>query len=112
MGQQATVGSLAEAHAMFAERLPVLAATPLSVTAVPGRPDPANAPAILGSIDAAVRLAQAGEVDGIVTNPIAKSVLKAAGFAHPGHTEFLAALCGQPGREVMMLAGPACGWCR
>ncbi len=107
MGPEATVGSLAEARRVFPERLPVLAATPLSVALVPGRPDPANAPAIIGSIDAAVRLARAGEVDGIVTNPIAKSVLKAAGFAHPGHTEYLAALCGQPGREVMMLAGPS-----
>ena len=107
MGPKATVGSLAEAREVFPERLPVLAATPLRVAAVPGRPDPANAPAIIGSIDAAVRLARAGEVDGIVTNPIAKSVLKAAGFAHPGHTEYLAALCGQPGREAMMLAGPS-----
>ena len=49
----------------------------------------------------------AGEVDGIVTNPIAKSVLKRAGFPHPGHTEYLAALTGGSGREVMMLAGPS-----
>ena len=48
-----------------------------------------------------------GEVDGIVTNPIAKSVLKRAGFPHPGHTEYLAALTGGSGREVMMLAGPS-----
>jgi 4-hydroxythreonine-4-phosphate dehydrogenase len=46
-----------------------------------------------------------------VTNPIAKSVLYAAGFAHPGHTEFLAALGERhaPGRRfhpVMMLAAP------
>ena len=107
LGPTATVGSLAEARTAFPERLPILAATPLPVAAVPGRPDPANAPAVIGSIDAAVRLARAGEVDGIVTNPIAKSVLRAAGFVHPGHTEYLAALCGQPGREVMMLAGPS-----
>jgi 4-hydroxythreonine-4-phosphate dehydrogenase len=43
----------------------------------------------------------------VVTNPIAKSVLQAAGFPHPGHTEFLAALTGVAGREVMMLAAPA-----
>jgi len=42
----------------------------------------------------------------VVTNPINKAVLKAAGFAHPGHTEFLAALTGATGGEVMMLASP------
>jgi 4-hydroxythreonine-4-phosphate dehydrogenase len=33
-------------------------------------------------------------------------VLQDAGFPHPGHTEFLAALTGVPGAEVMMLASP------
>jgi 4-hydroxythreonine-4-phosphate dehydrogenase len=71
-----------------------------------GAPDTANAPAIIASIERAVRLAQSGEVAGVVTNPIAKSVLQESGFAHPGHTEFLAALTGAVGREVMMLASP------
>ena len=53
-----------------------------------------------------VNAAQAGAVAGVVTNPIAKSVLMAAGFPHPGHTEFLAELTGVAGREVMMLASP------
>jgi 4-hydroxythreonine-4-phosphate dehydrogenase len=42
-----------------------------------------------------------------VTNPIAKHVLYDAGFRHPGHTEFLAALAAEPGgpapHPVMML---------
>jgi 4-hydroxythreonine-4-phosphate dehydrogenase len=41
----------------------------------------------------------------VVTNPIQKATLQAAGFPHPGHTEFLAALAGVP-RTVMMLASP------
>jgi 4-hydroxythreonine-4-phosphate dehydrogenase len=32
--------------------------------------------------------------------------LYGAGFAYPGHTEFLAALTGVPGQEIMMLASP------
>ena len=107
LGNPATVGSLAEAREVFRDRLPVLAATALQAPVVPGRPDPANAAAITGSIAEAVRLARAGEVDGIVTNPIAKWVLKQAGFPYPGHTEYLAALTGQSGQEVMMLAGPS-----
>ena len=104
------VASAAEAARVFAEALPVLALPPharLATVPVPGRPDPANAGATLGSIAEAVRLAVAGEVAGLVTNPIAKSVLKQAGFPHPGHTEYLAALTGAAGREVMMLAGPS-----
>jgi 4-hydroxythreonine-4-phosphate dehydrogenase len=78
----------------------------LAVPARPGQPDSANAPAIIASIEQAVLLAQAGEVDGVVTSPISKAVLTRAGFPHPGHTEFLAALTGAAGREVMMLASP------
>jgi 4-hydroxythreonine-4-phosphate dehydrogenase len=40
-----------------------------------------------------------------VTNPISKAVLYGAGFAYPGHTEFLAALTGGA-QPVMMLVGP------
>jgi len=40
-----------------------------------------------------------------VTNPISKADLYQAGFAHPGHTEFIGALCGSD-RQIMMLAGP------
>jgi 4-hydroxythreonine-4-phosphate dehydrogenase len=93
-------------EADFAEALPVLPIR-LANPARPGAPDTANAAAIIASIEHAVRLAQSGEAAAVVTNPIAKSVLQAAGFPHPGHTEFLAALTGTSGREVMMLAAPA-----
>jgi 4-hydroxythreonine-4-phosphate dehydrogenase len=42
----------------------------------------------------------------MVTNPTQKSTLYAAGFSHPGHTEFLAALAGDGAEPVMMLAVP------
>jgi 4-hydroxythreonine-4-phosphate dehydrogenase len=53
------------------------------------------------SVEAAVRLAQAGEIDGIVTAPINKEALAAAGLRHTGHTEILARLAGV--RDVAML---------
>jgi 4-hydroxythreonine-4-phosphate dehydrogenase len=89
----------------FAEAIPVIH-LPLATPAMPGQPDPTNAPAIIASIEQAVRLARCGQVAGVVTNPISKAVLTRAGFPHPGHTEFLAALTGAEGREVMMLASP------
>ena len=42
----------------------------------------------------------------MVTNPINKAALYDAGFAYPGHTEFLAALTGAEGKQIMMLASP------
>lgn len=55
----------------------------------------------------AVAAVRAGDAGAVVTNPIAKHVLTAAGFSHPGHTEFLATLAatdaGRPPRAVMML---------
>lgn len=89
----------------FGTALPVLPVY-LAAPPVPGRPDSANAAAVIESIARAVHLAERGLVAGVVTNPIAKSVLTRAGFPHPGHTEFLAALTGAAGREVMMLVGP------
>lgn len=93
-----------EAGRVFTSALPVLAIR-LVVPVVPGRPDPANAPATIEAIERAARLAMSGSVAGIVTNPIQKKTLQDAGFHHPGHTEFLAELAG--GVEVaMMLACP------
>jgi 4-hydroxythreonine-4-phosphate dehydrogenase len=87
----------------FGEAVPVIPVR-LAVPPCPGEPDPANAAAVIESITQAVRLAEAGAAAAVVTNPVSKSVLMAAGFPHPGHTEFLAALTGHAGREVMMLA--------
>jgi 4-hydroxythreonine-4-phosphate dehydrogenase len=99
-----------EAAALFASALPV-ADVGVAVTAAPGRPDAASAPAAIASIRLAVRHVLAGEADAIVTNPVAKNVLYRSGFAEPGHTEFLAKLAaeasGTPLRPVMMLWSPA-----
>jgi 4-phospho-D-threonate 3-dehydrogenase / 4-phospho-D-erythronate 3-dehydrogenase len=43
-------------------------------------------------IERGVRLAVAGEIDAIVTAPISKEALAAAGMTHSGHTEILADL--------------------
>jgi 4-hydroxythreonine-4-phosphate dehydrogenase len=77
----------------------------LSKPAVPGKPDPAHAPAVIASIERAVALTRAGDASGIVTNPIQKSNLTAAGFRFPGHTEFLEHLAGEGSQAQMMLAG-------
>lgn len=54
------------------------------------------------ALETAVRLALAGDVQGIVTAPLDKAALHAGGYDFPGHTEMLAALTGVP--TTMMLA--------
>jgi 4-hydroxythreonine-4-phosphate dehydrogenase len=98
------VASAADAAAVFARALPVLPVA-LAIPARAGHPDPANAAATIASIDRAVALALAGEAGGIVTNPIQKSNLYDAGFAYPGHTEYLAAKAGDV-PVAMLLACP------
>ncbi|BCB19769.1 4-hydroxythreonine-4-phosphate dehydrogenase PdxA [Bosea sp. ANAM02] len=97
-----------EAGETFAEALPVIPLASGAGRAEPGAPDPATAAGTIASIDRAVAAVQAGEAAGVVTNPIAKSVLYGAGFKHPGHTEYLAHLAARGDAEprpVMML------WC-
>ena len=74
--------------------------------AIPGRADPAHAPHVVAAIDEGVALVQAGRASALVTAPIHKAALMTgAGFAYPGHTEYLAHLAGV--RDVvMMLACP------
>lgn len=104
------VGALEEAAALFSRQLPVRP-VPLAAAPVPATPDPANAAGIIQAIEDGVADVKRGAAAALVTNPIAKSVLASAGFAHPGHTEFLGELAarhwpGPPWRAVMMLASP------
>jgi 4-hydroxythreonine-4-phosphate dehydrogenase len=57
-------------------------------------------------IERAVQLAQAGEIDAIVTAPVNKEALAAAGVPHSGHTEILAELS-QTRDFAMLLMGEA-----
>jgi len=93
-----------EAARLFAEVLPVLPIA-LPQPVIPGQPDAGNAGAVIGAIARAVELVQSGRARAIVTNPIQKETLYAAGFPHPGHTEYLAELAGGV-TPVMMLLCP------
>jgi len=71
----------------------------------PGAPTIAGARAQVAYLEAAVAAARAGEIAALVTAPISKSQVRAAGFEFPGHTEFLAHRLGAA-RHAMMFAGP------
>ncbi|WP_300378430.1 4-hydroxythreonine-4-phosphate dehydrogenase PdxA [Henriciella sp.] len=99
----------AETGTYFDDALPVLPLSGRLPVVQPGTADSAAAASILESIERATRHALEGYSAGVVTNPISKAVLYSAGFRHPGHTEYLAAICedvtGEPNPPVMMLAG-------
>ncbi len=105
----AKIAAPADAAQIFPDALPVL---PIAVlgSVVAGQPSLEAMDAVKRSIETAVGLVQEGEARAVVTNPVSKSHLYRAGFAFPGHTEYLAALASgeaTPLRPVMMLvAGP------
>jgi 4-hydroxythreonine-4-phosphate dehydrogenase len=67
----------------------------------PGHPTPAGGKAQLDYLEAAV----AADLEALVTAPISKTQVKRAGFAFPGHTEFLADRYRAP-EHAMMFVGP------
>jgi len=84
----------AAAAAVPPDHLPVLAHR-FPGPARPGTPDPGHARATVEVIARAVALVLEGTAAALVTNPVhKKSLADGAGFAFPGHTEFLAHLAG------------------
>ncbi len=91
------------AEAMSARALPVLAHG-FDGALTHGTPNPAHAQSVIDVIARGVDLVRAGDALALCTAPIHKKALQdGAGFAWPGHTEYLAALAGVA-RVVMMLA--------
>jgi 4-hydroxythreonine-4-phosphate dehydrogenase len=78
---------------------------PFPAPVVSGRPDSANAATLLTGLRRAVRGCLDGEFSGLVTAPLAKSVIADAGIPFMGHTEFLAELTGAPLPVMMLVAG-------
>ncbi|WP_299605736.1 4-hydroxythreonine-4-phosphate dehydrogenase PdxA [uncultured Tateyamaria sp.] len=94
------------ADAVSTKALPVLRHD-FPASATPGHPNMENAQGVIDVIARGVDLVISGEASALCTAPIHKKVLMdGAGFAYPGHTEYLAALTQAP-RPVMMLASDA-----
>ena len=69
-----------------------------------GRPEAAGGRAAVEAIKAAARLAMDRRVAAVVTAPISKEALLAAGYPYPGHTELLAELSGVKKVGMLMVA--------
>ncbi|WP_038248700.1 4-hydroxythreonine-4-phosphate dehydrogenase PdxA [Ghiorsea bivora] len=70
---------------------------------IAGKPSVEEAESVVCCIRIAAEMCISKQAAGLITAPIEKAVLKDAGFAFPGHTEFLADIAGVE-RVVMMLA--------
>lgn len=99
VGDAATWKAAARLRGVDPDSLPIEAADPLA------DPEHGHLPEI-AAIASAVRGALAGRFRAVVTGPIHKADLLAAGFPFPGHTPYLAHLCGlDPAEAVMVFAG-------
>jgi 4-hydroxythreonine-4-phosphate dehydrogenase len=75
-----------------------------SPAAIPaGRPTAAGGSSAAAAVLAAARLVRDGLAHAIVTGPLHKAALHAAGYDVPGHTELLARFCGLADDDVSMM---------
>ncbi len=78
---------------------------PFPAPVVCGQPDPANAQTILDGLKIATDGCLSGRYAAMVTAPVAKNVIAAAGVNFTGHTEFLADLTNTELPVMMLVAG-------
>jgi 4-hydroxythreonine-4-phosphate dehydrogenase len=71
----------------------------------PGIPSAATGRSAARAIEVAADLALRGRAAAVVTAPISKTALNAAGYPYPGHTEFLGALAGAPETRMLFTGG-------
>jgi 4-hydroxythreonine-4-phosphate dehydrogenase len=97
---------LASHYLRIGERtLPVVALSELAAERLAyGKPDAACGRAMIDTIEWACDRCLEGSAAAMVTAPISKAAIRAAGCEFPGHTELLAQRCGVE-KVVMMLAG-------
>ena len=70
-----------------------------------GKPSGQLSSYAIKSLEAAAQDLASGKVDVLVTAPIDKNSMQLAGFAFPGHTEFLQHMAGGDGEVLMLLVG-------
>jgi 4-hydroxythreonine-4-phosphate dehydrogenase len=70
-----------------------------------GKPSGQLAAYAIKSLEAAAQDLASGKVDVLVTAPIDKHSMQQAGFAYPGHTEFLQQMAGSDSEVLMVLVG-------
>lgn len=116
VGAEAAVRHLDSANSMSDERGTLECWSPPSKISAeelaairPGMLDPRAGRAAYDWLVAATTAARGGSVDGVVTAPLNKAALHAAGVDEPGHTEILAGICGVERYAMMLFVPPGGG---
>ena len=111
-GLDAKVGSFSSPCGSTFDQQSFAHATPAIMPVVdPACPAPGDRQTLPGqvafdAIKRATELARSNECDAMVTAPISKANLQAAGHDYPGHTELLAELCGVEDFAMMLYLPP------
>ncbi|MCJ7592349.1 MAG: 4-hydroxythreonine-4-phosphate dehydrogenase PdxA [Woeseiaceae bacterium] len=79
--------------------------TPFPAPVIHGQPNPLNAQTLLAGLRLATTGCLEGRYAGLVTAPLAKSVIADSGVPFTGHTEFLAELTGVDLPVMLLVAG-------
>ena len=112
LGDPRGIGPEVAAAALDRAPVPLVTVGPTGTALEPDVPvghwdggDLASAGRVAGAaIERATAMALEGDVAGVVTAPIDKAALAAAGYSQPGHTELLQALTGAPDVAMLMAA--------
>ncbi len=107
--QVCVVEDLSELAALdiSANRIPIVSVGSDDVLTVPhGTLDASTGQAAYEAVVAAIEMTQSGPFDGIVTAPLSKAALHAAGHIYPGHTELLAERCSVDDFAMMLYLPP------
>jgi 4-hydroxythreonine-4-phosphate dehydrogenase len=103
-----SIPSIEAARDLSSECLPCFSPCADDVTSVePGQLDARAGKAAFDCLAAATYAALAAQIDGIVTAPLNKAALHAAGHIYPGHTEILADICGVSAFGMMLYLPPS-----
>ncbi|MCE2746853.1 MAG: 4-hydroxythreonine-4-phosphate dehydrogenase PdxA [Burkholderiales bacterium] len=78
---------------------------PLTAPCSTGKPNPSNAPYVLGLLNLACDACKNGAAAAMVTAPIQKSAISPYWPGFMGHTEYLAERCGQSDVVMMLIGG-------
>ena len=90
--------------ALLDDRLQVID-TPFPAPVIAGQPDPLNAETLLSGLRQATEGCLEGRYSGLVTAPLAKSVIADSGVPFTGHTEYLAELTATELPVMLLVAG-------
>jgi 4-hydroxythreonine-4-phosphate dehydrogenase len=96
---------ISDAREAVPRKLNVVSAWEEDAAIEPGKPSGQLAAFAVKSLEAAVQDLASGKVDVLVTAPIDKNAMQQAGFAFPGHTEYLQHMAGGDGEVLMILVG-------